>query len=105
MALKVSRRKFIHGAGVALALPWLESVASPISYGGRTAKRLAVVFMANGVNPKHWWAREKPSGGLEFSDVLSSLQPLECKVNFFKGLWNPSSMNGFGVHVPKMNVL
>ena len=55
-----SRRRFLHGTGVAMALPWLESV--PV-WGQETLtkadvptaapKRLAVMFMANGVNAKY----------------------------------------------------
>lgn len=54
-----SRRQFLRGAGVVMALPWLESLpvwgAEPATRGALppAPKRLAVLFMANGVNPKY----------------------------------------------------
>jgi hypothetical protein len=56
--LQLSRRKFLRGAGVVMALPWLESLpvwgVESLTAGGTKAvipKRLAVLFMANGINP------------------------------------------------------
>ena len=48
--------------GVTMALPWLESVPGLGRRGRRmpaTAfpKRFAVVFMGNGINGNHWWAK------------------------------------------------
>ena len=55
----VSRRRFLRGTGVVMALPWLESV--PVWGAQSTAsdapKRLAILFMGNGVNPEQWWAK------------------------------------------------
>ena len=57
-----SRRHFLRGVGVALALPWMESL--PLF--GQTAAavkantpplRLGIVFFSNGVEPIHWWAK------------------------------------------------
>src|SRR4029077_12075737 len=53
---KVSRRTVLRGAGVTMALPWLESVnawSAPASF----PKRFAVLFMGNGINGNHWWAK------------------------------------------------
>jgi hypothetical protein len=62
-----SRRLFLRGAGVALALPWLESLpafgetaADPATAGQAGASpplRLGIVFFSNGVEPAHWWAK------------------------------------------------
>ena len=54
--IRISRRAVLRGAGVTMALPWLESLpalgAAPST--ARTAagfpKRFAVVFMGNGIN-------------------------------------------------------
>ena len=56
---ELSRRRFLRGAGVVMALPWLESVPSgaPTPTARAAPKRLAVLFMGNGVNPDHWWAK------------------------------------------------
>ncbi len=56
---QVSRRTFLHGAGVAMALPWLESI--PV-WGAQSEtsrepaappKRFATLFMACGINSDH----------------------------------------------------
>lgn len=90
-----------------LGLPWLESVAS---FGAESLKsnvaprRLAVCFTGNGVNPHHWGASMGPQG-LQFMKSLSPLEPVKQHVNVFKGLWNPTTVEGEGGHYPKMNVL
>jgi hypothetical protein len=92
--------------GVALSLPWLESMNA---WGAASTKdgaprRLAVCFMGNGVNPHHWGANNGP-GGMELLKTLSPLEPLKDKLLVFKGLWNPTTVAGPGGHYPKMNVL
>jgi hypothetical protein len=58
---KISRRTVLRGAGVVMALPWLESIpvwgleAAPESTP--FPKRFAALFMACGINPDHWWAK------------------------------------------------
>jgi hypothetical protein len=105
--MNLSRRRFLRGSGVALGLPWLESVCS---FGAESLKsnsaprRLAVCFTGNGVNPHHWGANAGAKG-MEFMKTLSPLEPLKKHVNVFKGLWNPTTVEGEGGHYPKMNVL
>ena len=52
------RRTFLKGAGVTMALPWLESL--PV-WGQTAAKaaplRFATLFMGNGINYPNWWAK------------------------------------------------
>ena len=98
----MSRRRFLRGAGVALGLPWLESLASAAEAGGPPV-RFAALFMGNGVNPHHWGATAGPAG-IEFAKTLSPLAPHAGKVNLFRGLWNPNATNENG-HYSKMNVL
>ncbi|OYW77401.1 MAG: hypothetical protein B7Z37_04535 [Verrucomicrobia bacterium 12-59-8] len=105
--MNLSRRKFLRGTGVALGLPWFESISS---FGAEAVKnntaprRLAVCFTGNGVNPHHWGATQG-LGGMEFMKSLSPLEPLKKHVSVFKGLWNPTTVEGEGGHYPKMNVL
>ena len=49
----ISRRTLLKGAGVTMALPWLEA------WGAAAAppRRFAALFMGNGINQKHWWAK------------------------------------------------
>lgn len=103
----ISRRKFLRGTGIAMGLPWLESIAS---FGAESTKsnvaprRLAVCFTGNGVNPHHWGATATPQG-MQFMKTLSPLEPLKQKVLVLKGLWNPTTVQGPGGHYPKMNLL
>ena len=105
--MTTSRRQFLRGTGIALGLPWFESIAS---FGAESVKsneaprRMAVCFTGNGVNPHHWGATAGP-GGMEFLQTLKPLEPLKNKVTVFKGLWNPTTVQGAGGHYPKMNVL
>lgn len=105
--MNLSRRKFLRGSGIALGLPWLESVCS---FGAESLKtntaprRMAVCFTGNGVNPFHWGAETTPEG-MKFLKSLSPLEPLKQHVLVFKGLWNPTTVEGEGGHYPKMNIL
>jgi hypothetical protein len=108
--ISLSRRGFLRGAGVALGLPWLESVrawgaeAQPASKLNGAPRRCAVVFMGNGVNPHHWGA-EQTAEGMVFKDSLRPLEPLKKHLLVMQGLWNPTTVDGPGGHFPKMNLL
>lgn len=97
-----SRRKLLHGAGVAMALPWLESIPvwgfEPAKDGQPNAfpKRFGVQFMACGIHPDHWWARGERSE-MELSRSLTPLEPLKEKVNVISGLFNRNA-TGVGIH-------
>ena len=97
-----TRRAFLRGAGVTMALPWLESIhargASSGSGGLSVAppKRFAAVFMGCGVNPDRWWA--KGSGAsMELGRCLEPLAPLRSKLNVVNGLFNKHA-TGVGIH-------
>lgn len=105
--MNTSRRQFLRGTGVALGLPWFESISV---FGAGTGKqnvaprRLGVCFTGNGVNPHHWGAK-MGANGIEFANSLRPLEPLKNQVAVFTGLWNPTTIEGEGGHYPKMNVL
>lgn len=109
MQSSFSRRQFLRGTGIALGLPWLESISSfgaPVVKGVPGApRRLAMCFFGNGVNPHHWGATSTPGGGMDFLKTLKPLDPIKSKVMVFKGLWNPTTVQGPGGHYPKMNIL
>lgn len=106
----LSRRQFLRGSGIALGLPWMESISafgSPVAAKSKlpeAPRRLAVMFMGNGVNPHHWGAEQSPEG-LRLLKTLSPLEPLKDKLLVLKGLWNPTTVEGPGGHYPKMNLL
>ncbi|WP_165251476.1 DUF1552 domain-containing protein [Paludisphaera soli] len=94
-----SRRAFLRGAGVTVALPWLESLAPRAVAGASTAQapqRFAALFMGCGVNPDQWWA--KGSGeSMELGRCLEPLAPLRSKINVIDGLFNKQAL-GVGIH-------
>jgi hypothetical protein len=84
-----------------MALPWLESmpVFGQAIVAGEPAqppRRFAALFMANGINPDHWWARGS-GAEMEFSESLQPLAPLKTKVNVISGLFNKNA-TGVGIH-------
>jgi hypothetical protein len=102
---RISRRAVLRGAGVAVALPWLESL--PV-FGDPTApavfpKRFAVMFMGNGINEKYWSA-EGSGADMKLSKTLSPLEPLKHKINVIDGLFNKAA-TGHGIHPPQTGSL
>ncbi len=99
--VSTSRRIFLRGAGVTMALPWLESIptwGAAASAGGTPPcpKRFAALFMGCGVNPIHWWA--KGSGAsMELGRCLEPLGPLKSKITVVHGLFNKNA-TGVGIH-------
>src|SRR3954451_24538137 len=99
---RASRRTFLRGVGVSMALPWLESVpvwGASAASGGVPApcpKRFAALFMGCGVNPTNWWA--KGSGAeMQLGSCLEPLAPLKAKINVVNGLFNKHA-TGVGIH-------
>ncbi len=104
---QLSRRTILRGAGVAMALPWLESIpvwgTEPTAAADAVAdgqspfpKRFAALFMACGVNATHWWAKGSGSE-MELGKTLEPLVPLKAKLNVISGLFNRAAV-GVGIH-------
>lgn len=99
---RVSRRTVLQGTGVAMSLPWLESIpvwgrdTSPATPGGAFPQRFGVLFMACGVHPDHWWATGS-GADMQLSQSLQPLEPLKQKVNVIQGLFNRNA-TGVGIH-------
>lgn len=95
----LSRRSFLRGVGVTMALPWLESLpvwGDEKSSASEPPVRFAVLFSGNGFHSKEWWA--KGSGKeMQLGKVLESLTPYREKLLFLKGLYNKEALIG-GIH-------
>ena len=119
----VSRRAWLQGVGVSMALPWMESMAV---WGQETASgqpsseapvRLAILFAGNGFHAGQWWAKENagqtsndppPSNPpptdqqtdraktskLELGRVLAPLQEFSDSTLFIRGLYNAEALKG-----------
>ena len=97
----LDRRKFLRGAGVALALPWLETFAPTAQAAGNSVqrKRLACFYLPDGVpmplekDPsfKDWsWF---PHGGRKdftLTKCMETLEPLRNELTVFSGLSHPA---------------
>jgi hypothetical protein len=75
--MALPRRTFLRGAGVALALPFLDAMAPafvPIARAAASPRRLGFVYVPNGASMPHW----RPAGsGTELTELSPSLLPLE----------------------------
>ena len=94
----LTRRAFLKGAGVSIALPWLESRRV---WGQEAAKneppvRLAVLFAGNGFHGKEWFARGDGKA-MQLGKVLEPLDKVKEKLVFIRGLYNQHSGKG-GIH-------
>jgi hypothetical protein len=98
----LSRRTFLRGAGVAMALPWLESIPvwGNATMAGTTPtafpKRFATLFQACGISPDHWWARGA-GDSMQLSRTLEPMAPYKTKLNVITGLFNKNA-TGVGIH-------
>jgi hypothetical protein len=106
MGKQISRRTVLRGAGVALSLPWLESVAPATTPAGDRLSepplRMAFMFMPNGVRPEQW----TPPGDGEDYEITPHLKPLASfKKDFLllENLWNKNSVGRNG-HWPKVPI-
>jgi hypothetical protein len=107
----LTRRGFLRGAGgLALTLPWLESLPLaaqessqplPTADASDPAKppvRFACIFFSNGVEPEHWWA--KGSGAaMEIGPGLAPMQPLVEEMVFVRGLFNEQAVKHKSAHL------
>jgi len=97
----LSRRTFLRGVGVTMALPWLESVPvwgddKPKHAASEPPVRLAVLFAGNGFHSKEWWARGEGKD-MQLGKVLEPLHPFREKLLFLRGLYNAEALIG-GIH-------
>ena len=108
-----SRRHFLRGVGVALALPWMESLpifAQSAAPGAGAAAastpplRLGIVFFSNGVEPAHWWAKGA-GASMEIGPALTPMMPHREDMLFINGLFNQTALASTSPHLGRMNVL
>jgi hypothetical protein len=97
----LSRRGFLRGVGVTMALPWLESVPvwgdeRPKHVPSEPPVRFAVLFAGNGFHSKEWSARGEGKD-MELGKVLEPLRPFREELLFLRGLYNQEALVG-GIH-------
>lgn len=94
----LTRRGFLKGAGVSIALPWMESLRAwgQEKVSTEPPVRLAVIFAGNGFHGKEWWARGAGKA-LELGKVLEPLGAFREKLILLRGLYNQEAGKG-GIH-------
>jgi hypothetical protein len=95
----IDRRTMLRGVGVAMALPWLESLpvwGNEAAPGASAPRRFAALFMGNGINPKHWSA-QGAGADMVLSKSLEPLAPFRTRLNVLNGLFNKNA-TGVGIH-------
>jgi Protein of unknown function (DUF1552) len=97
----LSRRTFLRGVGVTMALPWLESAlvwgdVKPEAKASEPPVRLACLFSGNGFHSREWWATGQ-GDKMELGKVLDPLMPYRKNLTFLRGLYNEEALIG-GIH-------
>jgi hypothetical protein len=97
----ISRRTLLHGAGAALALPWLEAMlpkSARAAAGEKPPTRMAVLYMPNGVHPD-MWTPQGEGRDFQLSPTLEPLADLKNDVLVLTNLWNEASRGPEGHYV------
>lgn len=99
-AHRFSRRAFLRGVGVTMALPWMESLPvwgdlppAATRPASEAPVRFGVLFSGNGFHSKEWWARGE-GRSMEVGKVLEPLTDLREKMLFVRGLYNQEALKG-----------
>ncbi|MEM9826959.1 MAG: DUF1552 domain-containing protein [Planctomycetota bacterium] len=88
----MNRRTLLRGAGVAMALPWLEAMSPAASSAFASAEqaaapvRMACVFFPNGAIMPKWKPSVDEEGQLVLSPTLEPLETWKSKINVIAGL-------------------
>jgi len=91
-----SRRAFLRGAGVCLALPTLESLAAQGLRGSEPPQaplRMAFVYVPNGVHQRNWWPKTQGKD-FELTPTLQPLAPVKNWVQVLGGLDHKNATAG-----------
>jgi hypothetical protein len=106
-----SRRNFLRGAGVALALPWMESLPvfgaqeglskAVVAAANKPPLRFGCVYFSNGVEVADWTATGA-GAAMEFGRASAPLAPIREDIVFVKGLYNHQAFVATSPHLGKM---
>ena len=96
----LSRRTFLHGSGVTLALPFLEAMLpaqTPITASGLTPKvRFAGIFFPHGMAPGYWVPKTEGTN-FELPFIMEPLRPVLDQTVVLSGLHSRSAEPPQGV--------
>jgi Protein of unknown function (DUF1552) len=95
----ISRRTLLRGAGVTMALPWMESlnvwgIPALSKYAeGEAPVRMAILFAGCGFHSREWWAKGT-GAAMELGKVLQPLSDFRERMVFIRGLYNAEALKG-----------
>ena len=107
---RVTRRKFLRGAGGCLALPWLETLPLRASDTGKLVSRdsqprppvrFACIYFSNGVEPAHWWAKGT-GAAMKIGPGLKPITPFREDMVFVRGLFNEQAVRHKSAHLGRI---
>jgi hypothetical protein len=84
---RLSRRTLLRGAGAALSLPFLDAMHPAFAGPVRSARRIAVVYVPNGVMMNQW-TPSAAGANFEFTRILKPLEPFREDITVISGLEN-----------------
>src|SRR5262245_58614450 len=84
----LSRRTFLRGSGVTLALPFLESMLPAQTPAPSAKTRLSFIFFPHGVTMDKWTPATTGSG-FEFTPILKPLEPFREYINVVSNTYAP----------------
>lgn len=90
----ISRRTFLRGAGVTMALPLLESMIPATKSLAQTAARprtrFGAIYVPHGATMDKW-TPSKEGAGFEFTEILQPLEPFRERINIISDLAHPAA--------------
>jgi hypothetical protein len=93
----LSRRTFLTGAGVTIALPFLESMvpaATPLRQTAAKARtRFGAIYVPHGATMDKW-TPAADGANFEFSEILQPLKPFRDRINVISDLSHPQAYGG-----------
>jgi uncharacterized protein DUF1552 len=93
----LSRRTFLNGVGVTMALPLLESMLPAATALAQTAAkgrtRLGCIYVPHGATMDKW-TPATDGAGFELSEILQPLKPFRDRVNIISDLSHPQAYGG-----------
>jgi Protein of unknown function (DUF1552) len=84
----LSRRTFLRGSGVTLALPFLESMLAAQTTAPGAKTRLSFIFFPHGVTMDKWLPAATGTG-FEFTPILKPLEPFREYINVVSNTYAP----------------
>jgi hypothetical protein len=91
----LSRRALLRGAGAAAALPFLDAMQPALAAPVKSARRIAVVYVPNGIIMNQWTPSETGKD-FSFTRILKPLEPFRGDVTIISGLENKAAEKGQG---------